>query len=151
MDLDTTTYYQGMRPGENLTVSYGTGKKMLLKLDFVSPADNEGNRTLFFELNGQTLQLKVKDRQLKGKVASVPKADPENPGQVGMPLNGNVVKVNVKAGDEVKVGQVLVTTEAMKMESAVKAPFTGKVTEVFAKVGDALKSQDLLLKLSKEE
>ena len=42
------------------------------------------------------------------------------------------------------------TTEAMKMESAVKAPFTGKVTKVYAKVGDALKSQDLLLILTED-
>ena len=66
-----------------------------------------------------------------------------------MPLNGTVVKVNVKAGDQVKVGDVLVTTEAMKMESAVKAPFTGTVQEVLVKVGDTLKSQDLLLTLAK--
>lgn len=67
-----------------------------------------------------------------------------------MPLNGNVVKVNVAEGDQVKVGDVLVVTEAMKMESAVKAPFTGKVTKVYAKVGDALKSQDLLLILTED-
>lgn len=147
--LDTTTYYQGMRPGEVLRVSLGTGRGMVLQLDFVSAPNDEGVRTLYFELDGQTFQQKVKDNSLKGQVASVPQADPDNPGQLGMPLNGNVVKVNVAAGDTVKTGQVLVTTEAMKMETAVKAPFSGTVEKVYAHVGDALKSQDLLLTLKK--
>ena len=149
MDLDTTTYYQGMRPGETLRIKIGTGKEMILKLDFVSPTDQDGQRTLFYELDGRAFQMKVKDRSVKTQTASVPKADPDDPGQVGMPLNGNVVKVNVKAGDQVKVGEVLLTTEAMKMESAVKAPFSGTVKQVNVKVGDALKSQDLLLTLEK--
>lgn len=147
MDLDTTTYYQGMRPGESLQIQLGAGKEMLLKLLFVSPADAEGMRTLYYELDGQAFQMQVKDQSLKGQVVSVPKADPDDPSQIGMPLNGTVVKVNVKAGDQVKVGDVLVTTEAMKMESAVKAPFSGAVKEVFVKVGDTLKSQDLLITL----
>ena len=122
---------------------------MILKLDFVSPTDQDGQRTLFYELDGRAFQMKVKDRSVKTQTASVPKANPDDPGQIGMPLNGNVVNVNVKAGDQVKVGEVLLTTEAMKMESAVKAPFSGTVKQVNVKVGDALKSQDLLLTLAK--
>ena len=149
MDLDTTTYYQGMRPGEEIQIQLSAGQTMLLKLLFVTPADADGYRTLYYELDGQDYQMSVKDQSLKGQVVSVPKADPDDPSQIGMPLNGTVVKVNVKAGDQVKVGDVLVTTEAMKMESAVKAPFTGTVQEVLVKVGDTLKSQDLLLTLAK--
>ena len=150
MDLDTTTYYQGMRPGEILHVKYGQGKEMIIKLDFVSAPDDDGDRFLFFELDGRILKIKVKDNSMKDKVVSVSKADPDKSNEIGMPLNGNVVKVNVAEGDQVKVGDVLVVTEAMKMESAVKAPFTGKVTKVYAKVGDALKSQDLLLTLTED-
>ncbi len=149
MDLDTTTYYQGMRPGEEIQIQLSAGQTMLLKLLFVTPADADGYRTLYYELDGQAYQMSVKDQSLKGQVVSVPKADPDDPSQIGMPLNGTVVKVNVKAGDQVKVGDVLVTTEAMKMESAVKAPFTGTVQDVLVKVGDTLKSQDLLLTLAK--
>ena len=150
MDLDTTTYYQGMRPGEILHVKYGQGKEMIIKLDFVSAPDDDGDRFLFFELDGRILKIKVKDNSMKDKVVSVLKADPDKSNEIGMPLNGNVVKVNVAEGDQVKVGDLLVVTEAMKMESAVKAPFTGKVTKVYAKVGDALKSQDLLLTLTED-
>lgn len=148
-DLDTTTYYQGMRPGETLHISLGKGKEMILKLDFVSDPDDEGNRTLYYELDGKSLQMQFKDNSMKGKVSSVPKADPDDEGQIGMPLNGNVVKISVAEGDEVKTGQVLATTEAMKMETAVKAPFSGTVKKVYAKVGDALESQDLLLTIEK--
>lgn len=149
MDLDTTTYFQGMRPGEVKHIQYGQGQEMILKLDFISTPNQDGKRTLFFELNGRSLQLMVRDNSLKETVKATPQAAADDPGQLGMPLNGTVVKVNVQVGDQVKAGDILVVTEAMKMESAVKAPFTGKVAKIYASVGNHLKSQDLLLTLTK--
>ena len=52
-DLDTITFYQGMREGETIHVDFKPGRSIIIRLDSVSEADEEGNRSLFFSLNGQ--------------------------------------------------------------------------------------------------
>ena len=99
--------------------------------------------------NGQQLVLTVKDQTHAATAkVSVPKAYPHDPGQIGMPLNGTVVDVMVENGQEVKKGQTLVVTEAMKMETTIKASFDGKIDKVYAKAGSTMESQDLLIQMS---
>ncbi len=54
---------------------------------------------------------------------------------VNAPMPGNIVKVNVKAGDAVKSGDVLVVLEAMKMENEIMAPRDGSVAQVVTQKG----------------
>lgn len=145
--LDTVTFYQGMRPGETINVSLGVGRQIIIHLNYVSKPDKEGKRSLSFDLNGKMFLSKILDASMKSRVKAVPQADPNDPCQIGMPLNGDVVKVAVKVGDSVKTGDLLVTTEAMKMETNVKAPFNATVEKIYASVGDTLKSRDLLIVL----
>ena len=51
------------------------------------------------------------------------------------PMPGTILKVNVKAGDAVKEGQVLVVLEAMKMENEILAPKNGTITQVVVAKG----------------
>ena len=57
---------------------------------------------------------------------------------VNAPMPGNILKVNVKAGDAVKSGTVLVVLEAMKMENEIKAPKDGTVTQVLVSKGSTV-------------
>jgi glutaconyl-CoA/methylmalonyl-CoA decarboxylase subunit gamma len=66
---------------------------------------------------------------------------------VRSPLPGIILNVFVKEGDEVKVGQNLVTMEAMKMENQVLAEKEGKVTAVNVKTGDSVLQNDTLLEI----
>ena len=75
------------------------------------------------------------------------KAEKGNAAHVGAPMPGKVLKVNVKAGDEVKAGAVLLVTEAMKMETNVKAKADCKIAEVKYKEGDKVEKEDLLVVL----
>ena len=54
---------------------------------------------------------------------------------VNAPMPGNILKVNVKAGEAVKAGTVLVVLEAMKMENEIMAPKDGTVTQVLVSKG----------------
>ena len=65
----------------------------------------QGNRMVFFNLNGQTRAIVVKDQSAKTDVVVNKKASGEN--EIGSPLQGSLSKVLVKVGDEVKVNTPL--------------------------------------------
>lgn len=65
-------------------------------------------------------------------------------GQVKAAMDGAIVDVLVREGDTVEAGQTLVVLEAMKMEHALKAGFSGTVTAVSCEVGQQVKSRQLL-------
>jgi len=60
-------------------------------------------------------------------------------------MPGKVLKVNVKAGDAIKAGDVLMVTEAMKMETNIKAKADSVVVEVKFKEGDKVEKEDLVI------
>ncbi len=62
-------------------------------------------------------------------------------------MPGSVLEILVKAGDKVKKGQALMVTEAMKMETEVRAPRSGTVGSVTATEGAAVKVGDTLYTL----
>jgi oxaloacetate decarboxylase alpha subunit len=67
---------------------------------------------------------------------------------VDAPLAGNIFKVNVKVGQSVAAGDVIMILEAMKMETEVRAPSGGTVASIAVNEGDAVHTGDPLLTLS---
>ena len=67
-------------------------------------------------------------------------AAPANGEKVCAPMPGNILKVNVVAGQTVKEGDVLLLLEAMKMENEIMAPKSGTVTQVPAQKGATVES-----------
>jgi biotin carboxyl carrier protein len=63
------------------------------------------------------------------------------------PMPGKVVRVLVKVGDSVEVGQGLIVVEAMKMQNEMKASRPGRVIEVRAQAGDTVGAGDTLVVL----
>lgn len=57
---------------------------------------------------------------------------------VEAPVTGQIIKINVKVGDSVEEGQVLLILEAMKMENEVTAPVSGSVSQVLVNSGNAV-------------
>jgi biotin carboxyl carrier protein len=70
------------------------------------------------------------------------------PGDVPSPLAGRVIEIVVKPGQEVKQNDHLITLEAMKMNTFVFAPKSGKVAEIKVAVGDAVGEGQMLAKIS---
>ena len=64
---------------------------------------------------------------------------------VGAPMPGVISTLAVHAGQDVTAGDVLVSIEAMKMETALHAERDGKVAEVLVKAGDQIDAKDLLV------
>ncbi len=66
-------------------------------------------------------------------------------GDVVVPMQGTVVKVNVEVGDEVSSGDTVLVLEAMKMENNISADASGKVTSVNVAVGDSVAGGDIVV------
>ena len=66
---------------------------------------------------------------------------------VPAPLAGNIFKVNVKPGDHVAEGEVIIILEAMKMETEVCTPSAGTVGPIAVREGDTVAVGDTLLTL----
>ena len=64
-----------------------------------------------------------------------------------LPSCSSIVVTQIKVGDKVKAGDVLLSIEAMKMETAIHAEADGVVAEVTVKPGDQIDSKDLLVRL----
>jgi len=107
----------------------------------------DGTRTVFFELNGQPREVTVRDRSLDVKQRAVPKADPNQPGQIGAPIPGVVSTVAVQMNQLIQKGDQLLVMEAMKMQSTVYAPVGGRVTQVLVQPGQHVEAKDLLLEI----
>jgi biotin carboxyl carrier protein len=67
---------------------------------------------------------------------------------VKAPLQGSVLKINVKVGDTVKKGAAVCVIEALKMENDVPAPADGVVASIEVKSGDSVKTDEILLTLN---
>lgn len=149
--LDTPTFFFGMRNGETVEIEIDTGKRLIIKLETISEADENGNRTIYYVMNGQARRITIKDENVKTNANIKPKADKTNPSHIGAQMPGSVTEVKVAVGDEVKVNQPLLITEAMKMETTIQAPFNGTIKKVTVTNGEAIATGDLLIEIEKAE
>ena len=103
-------------------------------------------------VNGTAYEVEIEEMNgapAAAPVAAAPAAAPapaaSGAGEsITSPMPGNILAVNVAAGDMVKKGQVLMILEAMKMENEIMAPQDGKVTAVAVTTGAAVESGALL-------
>jgi pyruvate carboxylase len=146
--LPTPTFFYGMAVGEEISVEFDRGKALIIRLQALGEAEDDGQVKVFFELNGQPRIIKVPDRSAAVKVEARRKADEADPGHVAAPMPGLVTTISVKPGQEVKQGEVLLSIEAMKMETVVPAPRDGRIGEILVAPGNQIDAKDLLLTLA---
>ncbi|MDV7339357.1 pyruvate carboxylase [Terasakiella sp. A23] len=143
--LPTGAFFYGMETGDEIAVDIEKGKTLFIRFRAMSEADEEGRRTVFFELNGQPRNVKITDTSQAPKKEAAPKAEDGNENHVGAPMPGLVVSVAVKEGDTVERGDVLLSIEAMKMETSVLAEKSGTIERVVASAGTQVDTKDLLV------
>jgi len=144
--LPTPVFFYGMEKGDEISADIEPGKTLIVKFLTIGDAHLDGRRLVFFELNGQPREVSVVDKTLAGEVETHPKAEPGNAKQIGAPMPGLVVRVDVVPGEEVTAGQKLVTLEAMKMETTVYAQVAGKIAEILVRGQMQIESGDLMIR-----
>jgi pyruvate carboxylase len=142
--LDTATYFYGMEVGQELWVDIEPGKTLVISLSAVGEPDENGMRTVYFALNGHARTVQVRDRSRASKAEARRKADRGNPGHVAASMPGVVIALHAKAGQKVEAGAPLITLEAMKMETVVRAPRGGTLSELLASLKGPVQGGDLL-------
>jgi pyruvate carboxylase len=143
--LPTPVYFYGLDIGQEVWIELERGKALLVSLDARSEPDDEGMVTVYFKLNGQNRQVVVLDRSLEGEVVTRRRADANKPSDVGSPMPGSVIALHVAEGAEVAEGDPVLTLEAMKMETIVRATCSGTIRELCTDVGAAVQADDLLV------
>ncbi|KFG90888.1 Acetyl-CoA carboxylase biotin carboxylase subunit [Sphingobium herbicidovorans NBRC 16415] len=145
--LPTPIFFYGMQPGEEANITIEQGKTLVIQLTAIGEVEEDGMVRLFFELNGQPRVVAVADRRHGPRKASRRVADCADENQIAAPMPGVVSALGVRQGQKVSVGELLLTLEAMKMETAILAPRDGIVGELVVRAGQSVDAKDLLLVL----
>jgi len=145
--LPTRTFFYGMESGEQISAEIDPGVTLEIRLQAIAETNDEGQAKLFFELNGQPRTVRVADRSSGAAQIARPKADPGNANHIGAPMPGVVASVAVQAGGEVKEGDLMLTIEAMKMETGLHAERDATIKAVHIAPGAQIDAKDLLVEL----
>jgi len=143
--LPTNLFLKPMKEGDEVTLELSKGRQFFIKLVSLPPPSADGVRQVIMELNGERWFVGITDQFADlGEGARAEKATSDE-GSIGSPMPGVVVDYKVKIGDVVAEGEPLVVLSAMKMETVLPAPCSGKVTRVLHNAGDQVEPEDLLL------
>ncbi|MCK8464728.1 pyruvate carboxylase [Aliiroseovarius sp. S1339] len=145
--LPTRTFFYGMEPGEEISTEIDPGKTLEIRLQTVGETNEDGDVKVFFELNGQPRVIRVPNRIIKATTVKRPKAEEDNADHIGAPMPGVVATVAVSAGQPVHEGDLLLTIEAMKMETGIHAERDAIVKAVHVQVGGQIDAKDLMVEL----
>ena len=146
--VPSKAFFYGLDINEEIIVEIVQGKRLIVRLQYVTEPDEDGIRQVFFKLNGQTRVIEVKDQSFQTTKIAHRKVEKEN--EIGAPLQGKLSKVLVKKGEEIEKNTPLFIIEAMKMESTVTSPVSGKVQKIHLKNGVMVEQDDLVVELKDE-
>ncbi|MCL4123371.1 UNVERIFIED_CONTAM: hypothetical protein GTU68_025284 [Idotea baltica] len=141
--IPTPEFFFGLKANEEVLIQIDEGKTLIITLLYISEANEEGFRSVHFQLNGQTRVIEVKDKTIKTSKKANLKAEGEK--QIGSPLQGKISKISVKENSKVNKDDSLFVIEAMKMETVVSSPVTGTIKKVYLDEGEMLQTEDLVL------
>ncbi len=148
--LPTHTFFYGMQSGEEISAEIDPGKTLEIRLQAVGETNEDGDAKVFFELNGQPRVIRVPNRKVAASTAKRPKAEVGNANHIGAPMPGMIATVAVSAGQAVCEGDLLLTIEAMKMETGIHADRDGVVKAVHVTAGAQVDAKDLLVEMAED-
>ncbi|MEH6532076.1 MAG: biotin/lipoyl-containing protein, partial [Photobacterium frigidiphilum] len=116
-------------------------------------ASTGGIEAYSVKVNGQVYNVEVGPSGELSSVAPVASAASPTPvasnaEDISAPLAGSIFKINVKPGNQVSEGDVLIVLEAMKMETEIRAARNGVIQELHVKEGDSVSVGSPILSLA---
>ena len=146
--LPTHSFFYGMAPGQEITAEIDPGKILEIRLQAIGETNDEGEVKVFFELNGQPRMIRVQNHLVAAQKISQPKAEQGNALHLGAPMPGVVAGVAVSVGQSIHKGDLLLTIEAMKMETGIHAERDCTIAAVHVQAGAQIDAKDLLIELA---
>ena len=147
--LPTNVYFYGLAPGQEVVVELERGLTLVIRCVAIGETDDEGAVRVFYELNGQPRSVKVENLEVSATVQRRPMADETDPCHIAAPMPGVIASVAVAAGREVTAGDLLMTIEAMKMETALHAERDGTIAALHVAPGQNVEAKELVAEFAK--
>jgi pyruvate carboxylase len=144
-NIATPAFFYGLKYNQEILVKIASGKNIIVKMLYCSEPDESGMRTVYFELNGQTRKVQVKDNAVQAVKPRHKKAERDK--EIGAPLQGRLGSILVKVGDKVKENTALFVIEAMKMETTIASNYEGKIKAIYLNEGEMVEQDDMIVEL----
>lgn len=142
--LPTTVFFYGMESGQETHIEIDPGRTLIVRYLGSSEHHDDGQRTVFFELNGQPRQVRIDDRSVAAVKAPTQKAESGNNRHIGAPMPGIIAQISIRPGDKVIKGDAVMTIEAMKMQTSIRAERDGTIESIVVEPGQQVDGKDLL-------
>jgi pyruvate carboxylase len=145
----------GYKLGESLMFKDHAGKEHVIEIG-PKQKDEKGEWSIYLNVDHQERNYTFKEETKEAAAAAGPQLskkeieDLAKSGDMRATYSCNVCEIVAKEDEEVAVGDKLAVVEAMKMQTPVVSQVAGTVVEIHAKVGDALKAGDKILKIITE-
>ena len=123
-----------------------TRKVIVNGTEYIVEVEGEGT-TWKATVEGQTFDIEMPDAAPSAKPRRAGGRKKKKSGTVSANIPGKVVTVEVKEGERVEEGQVILILEAMKMQHELTAPMDGSVVEIFAKKTAQISVDDHLIEI----
>jgi pyruvate carboxylase len=145
----------GFQLGETLVFRDHNGKEHIIEIG-PSQEDEDGRTNVYLNVDHSQRTYIIEPEVKEGAAAQATLSKDEiaklaKSGDIRAPFAANVYEISVEEGQEVAEGDQVAILEAMKMQTPIVSEVSGTVTDILAKVGDALKPGDKILLISQEE
>lgn len=125
------------------------GESYQVAITGVSVRD-DGKRHLYLTLDGVPEEAVFEPLNVASLKTGRPRTEATAKGHVTVSMPGIIVAVLVEAGEQVQVGQPLLVTEAMKMETEVQAPIQGRIANIHVARGESVNPGEVLIEIMAE-
>ncbi len=107
------------------------------------------------EVNGKRFEVSLSVPSSTSKVrrsaSAVGASAAGGDGNISVPMQGTIVKIQVAEGDKVEAGDILVVLEAMKMENNIASDVNGTIAEITIEEGDSVGAGDIIILIDLED